>query len=42
MKISLAHKISDDFVKFVAVTATPRAMTTREIEEASAEDEELI
>ena len=33
-KTSLAHKISDDFVKFVAVTATPEAMTTREIEEA--------
>ena len=42
MKTSLAHKISDDFVKFVAVTATPKAMTTREIELASAEDEELI
>ena len=42
VKTSLAHKISDDFVKFVAVTATPKAMTTREIEEASAEDEELI
>ena len=42
MKTSLAHKISDDFVKFVAVTATPKAMTTREIEEASGEDEELI
>ena len=41
-KTSLAHKISDDFVKFVAVTATPKAMTTREIEEASAEDEELM
>ena len=42
MKTSLAHKISDDFVKFVAVTATPKAMTTFEIEEASAEDEEFI
>ena len=42
VKTSLAHKISDDFVKFVAVTVTPKAMTTREIEEASAEDEELI
>ena len=42
MKTSLAHKISDDFVKFVAVTATPKAMTMRETEEASAEDEELI
>ena len=42
VKSSLAHKISDNFVKFVAVTATPKAMTTREIEKASAEDEELI
>ena len=40
--IPLAHKISDDFVKFLAVTATPKAMTTREIEEASAQDEEFI
>ena len=42
MKTSLAHKISDDFVKFVAVTATPKGMTTREIEEASAQDKEFI
>ena len=42
MKTSLAHKISDDYVKFVAVTATPKAMTTREIEEALAQDEEFI
>ena len=41
-KPSLAHKISDDFIKFVAVTATPKAMTTREIEEASTEDEEFV
>ena len=31
---SSAHKVSDEFVRFVAVTATPQAMTTREIEEA--------
>ena len=36
------HEIPDDFVKFLAVTATPKAMTRREIEEASAEDEEFI
>ena len=42
MKTSIAHKISDDFVKFIAVTATPKAMTTREIEEAPAEDKEFI
>ena len=41
-KTSLAHKISDDFIKSVAVTATPKAMTTHEIEEASAEDKELV
>ena len=32
---------AEEFVKFVAVTATPKAMTTREIERASAEDNEL-
>ena len=42
MKTSIAHKISDDFVKFVAVTVIPTAMTTREIEEAPAEDKEFI
>ena len=42
MKTSLSHKISDDFLKFVAVTDTPKPMTTHELEEASAEDEELI
>jgi len=31
---SSAHEVSDEFVRFVAVTATPQAMTTREIEEA--------
>ena len=39
---STAHRVSDEFVRFVAVTATPRAMTTREIEEASAEDGEFV
>ena len=38
---TVAHKVSDVFVRFVAVTSTPGAMTTREIEEASAEDEEF-
>ena len=32
---------ADEFVKFVAVTATPKAMTTREIERALSEDDEL-
>ena len=31
----------DDYVRSVAESATPRAMSTREIEEASADDEEL-
>ena len=37
--LTVAHKVLDVFVQFVAVTSTPRAMTTRKIEEASAEDE---
>ena len=39
--LKAGHKISDEFVTFVAVTATPRAMMTREIEKVSAEDEEF-
>jgi len=39
---SSAHEVSDEFVRFVAVTATPQAMTTREIEEASSEDREFL
>ena len=39
---SSAHKVSDEFVGFVAVTATPQTMTTREIEEASSEDREFV
>ena len=38
---TVAHKVSDEFIRFVAVTSTPRAMTTREIEDALAEDEGL-
>ena len=30
-----------EYVRFVAIQATPKALTTREIEEASADDEEL-
>ena len=37
-----ARKVSDEFVRFVKVTATPQAITAREIEEASSEDRELI
>ena len=33
--------VTEEYVRMVAVTATPRAMTTREIERESAEDEEL-
>ena len=32
---------TEEYVRFVAVTATPKAMTTREVEESSGEDEEL-
>ena len=32
---------TEEFVRMVAISATPRALTTREIERASAEDEEL-
>ena len=32
---------AEEYVRFVAVSATPSAMTTREVEEASATDEEL-
>ena len=31
----------EEYVRFVAIALTPKAMTTREVEEASAEDEEL-
>ena len=41
-KSSSAYKVSDEFVRFVAVTATPRAVTTREIEEALSEDREFV
>ncbi len=33
---------SDEFVRFVAISATPTAITTREVEEASEKDPELI
>ena len=32
---------ADDYVRFVAVSATPKAMSTREVEEALGNDEEL-
>ena len=32
---------AEEYVRFVAVSATPSAMTTREVEKAAAEDEEL-
>ena len=32
---------AEEYVRFVAVSATPSAMTTRDVEEASANDEEL-
>ena len=33
---------TEKYVRFVAITATPNAMTTRKVEEASAQDEELV
>lgn len=33
---------SEEYVRFIAVNATPKALTTREVEEASATDPELI
>ncbi|XP_065941320.1 uncharacterized protein [Magallana gigas] len=36
-----SHDIVDDYVRFVAVEATPIAMTTRDIERASEDDPEL-
>ena len=32
---------AEEYVQFVAVSAMPSAMTTRQVEEASADDEEL-
>ena len=32
---------AEEYVRFVAESATPSAMTTREVEDASADDEEL-
>ena len=32
---------TDEYVRFVAIDATPNAMTTKEVEPASAEDAEL-
>ena len=33
---------AEEYVRFIAVQATPNALSTREIEEASAADEELL
>ena len=38
---SQCNDISEEYVRMLAISATPRAMTTKEIERASAEDEEL-
>ena len=35
------QRCTEEYVRFVAVSATPTALTAREIEEASADDEEL-
>ena len=34
-------KLAEDYVRFVAMTATPAALTTQEVEKASKDDEEL-
>ena len=39
---SSAHKVSDESVRFVAVTATSQAITTSETEGASSEDREFV
>ena len=36
------RNVAEDYVNFVARTAIPRAMTAKEIEDASASDEELV
>ena len=42
LKTSSSHSAeAEEYVRFVAINATPCAMTTREVEEASAIDEEL-
>ena len=41
LPVSTRDAATEEYVRMVAVNATPRAMTTREIERASAEDEEL-
>ena len=38
---SQCNNVREEYVRMLAISATPRAMTTREIERASAEDEEL-
>ena len=35
------QRCTEEYVRFVAVSATPTALTTRGIEEASADDQEL-
>ena len=41
-KIQLKHDHgAEDYVRFVAISATPSAMTTKQVESASAEDKEL-
>jgi len=37
-----AQRFSDELVEFIAVPATPRAMTACEIKEASVEDDEFV
>ena len=39
--LSHSNSTAEEYVRMVAISATPRVMTTREIERPSAEDEEL-
>ena len=41
MSLTTTGGVQKKYVRFVAVSVTPTALTTREIEEASADDEEL-
>ena len=42
-KVSSKHtQEAEEYVRFMAISATPNAMTTRDFEEASADDDELV
>ena len=41
IKQAQTRNVAEEYIRFVANTAAPQAMTTEEIEDASAVDEEL-